>query len=46
MDGTVWLTQKMMGQLYDVETQTINYHLKRCLATVSGRKLQLFENFE
>ena len=29
MDGTVWLTQKMMGQLYDVETQTINYHLKK-----------------
>ena len=25
----VWLTQKMMGQLYDVETHTINYHLKK-----------------
>jgi hypothetical protein len=28
-DGNVWLSQKMMGQLYDVETQTINYHLKK-----------------
>jgi hypothetical protein len=27
-DNNVWLTQKMMGQLYDVETHTINYHLK------------------
>jgi hypothetical protein len=28
-DESVWLTQKMMGVLYDVETQTINYHLKK-----------------
>jgi hypothetical protein len=27
-DENVWLTQKMMGVLYDVETNTINYHLK------------------
>ena len=26
---SIWLTQKMMGTLYDVETQTINYHLKK-----------------
>lgn len=28
-DETIWLTQKMMGVLYDVETHTINYHLKK-----------------
>lgn len=28
----VWLTQKMMGLLYNVETNTINYHLKKCFA--------------
>ena len=28
-DENVWLTQKMMGVLYDVETHTINYHLKK-----------------
>ena len=28
-DENVWLTQKMMGLLYSVETHTINYHLKK-----------------
>ena len=28
-DESIWLTQKMMGELYDVETNTINYHLKK-----------------
>lgn len=28
-DENVWLTQKMMGLLYHVETHTINYHLKK-----------------
>ena len=27
-DESIWLTQKMMGLLYDVETHTINYRLK------------------
>ena len=27
-DETVWLTQKAMGQLFGVESHTINYHLK------------------
>lgn len=31
-DENVWLTQKMLGQLYDVETHTINYHLKKVFA--------------
>lgn len=25
----VWLTQKMMGVLYNIETHTVNYHLKK-----------------
>ena len=28
-DENVWLTQKMMGTLYNVETHTVNYHLKK-----------------
>ena len=28
-DENVWLSQKMMAALYDVETPTINYHLKK-----------------
>jgi len=31
-DEDVWLSQKMMAQLYDVETHTINYHLKKVFA--------------
>ena len=36
-DENVWLTQKMMGQLYDVDVRTINYHLKKIFA---DRELQ------
>lgn len=28
-DKTIWLSQKMMGQLYDIEAHTVNYHLKK-----------------
>ena len=28
-DENVWLTQKMMGVLYNIGTNTINYHLKK-----------------
>jgi hypothetical protein len=27
-DETIWLSQKLMGELFTVETNTINYHLK------------------
>lgn len=28
-DENIWLTQKMMAILYDVEPNTINYHIKK-----------------
>jgi hypothetical protein len=28
-DENIWLSQKMMGVLYNVETHTVNYHLKK-----------------
>jgi len=31
-DENVWLTQKMLGQLYDVDVRTISYHLKNIFA--------------
>ena len=31
-DENVWLTQKMMGLLYNVDVRTINYHLKNVFA--------------
>ncbi len=36
-DENIWLTQKMMGTLYKVETHTINYHLKKIF---SDRELE------
>ena len=27
-DETIWLTQKAMGELFDVESHTVNYHLR------------------
>ncbi|WNY22890.1 hypothetical protein MmiHf6_01820 [Methanimicrococcus hongohii] len=34
-DENIWITQKMMAALYDVEINTINYHIKK-----------IFEDFE
>ena len=28
-DENIWLTQKMMTTLYDVDVRTINYHVKK-----------------
>ncbi|MGL4942561.1 MAG: virulence RhuM family protein [Thermoguttaceae bacterium] len=44
-DETVWLTQKMMGVLYDVETHTINYHLKQVFADRELQKDSVIRNF-
>ena len=40
-DENVWLTQKMMGLLYDVEAHIINYHLKKVFA--DSELLEFFE---
>ena len=44
-DENVWLTQKMMGQLYDVETHTINYHLKKVFADSELQEDAVIRNF-
>ena len=28
-DENIWITQKMLAVLYEVETNTINYHIKK-----------------
>lgn len=28
VDETIWLTQKQLGELFGVELQTVNYHIK------------------
>lgn len=44
-DENIWLTQKMMAVLYDVDVRTINYHVKKYLVIVNRRRIQLSENF-
>jgi hypothetical protein len=44
-DENVWLTQKMMGQLYDVETHTINYHLKKVFSDSELQEGSVIRNF-
>jgi len=44
-DENVWLSQKMMGQLYDVETHTINYHLKKVFADSELQEDSVIRNF-
>jgi hypothetical protein len=44
-DENVWLTQKMMGVLYDVETHTINYHLKKVFSDSEIQEDSVIRNF-
>jgi hypothetical protein len=44
-DENVWLTQKMMGQLYGVETHTINYHLKKIFEDSELQEDSVIRNF-
>jgi len=44
-DEDVWLTQKMLGMLYDVETNTINYHLKKIFSDSELEEDSVIRNF-
>lgn len=44
-DENVWISQKMMAQLYDVETHTINYHLKKVFADSELQEDSVIRNF-
>lgn len=44
-DENVWLTQKMMGLLYNVETHTINYHLKKIFSDSELEEGSVVRNF-
>jgi len=44
-DENIWLTQKMMGVLYKVETHTINYHLKKIFADSELQENSVIRNF-
>lgn len=44
-DENIWLTQKMMGELYQVETHTVNYHLKKILKDSELEEEEVIRNF-
>jgi hypothetical protein len=44
-DENVWLSQKMMGQLYDVDVRTINYHLKTIFSDSELEEDAVIRNF-
>lgn len=44
-DENIWLTQKMMGILYNVETHTINYHLKKIFTDNELEENSVVRNF-
>lgn len=44
-DENIWLTQKMLGVLYNVETHTINYHLKKIFSASELEELAVIRNF-
>lgn len=41
----IWLTQKMMGELYHVATHTINYHLKKIFSDSELQEDSVVRNF-
>ncbi|WP_386687481.1 virulence RhuM family protein [Lonepinella sp. MS14437] len=44
-DENVWLTQKMMAVLYDVDVRTINYHLKKIFSDSELQENSVIRNF-
>ena len=44
-DENVWVSQKMMALLYDVETHTINYHLKKVFSDSELQEEAVIRNF-
>ena len=44
-DENIWLTQKMMGVLYNVETNTVNYHLKKVFSDSELEEDSVIRNF-
>jgi len=44
-DENIWLTQKMLATLYDVEIPTINYHLKKIFEDSELNENSVIRNF-
>jgi hypothetical protein len=44
-DEDIWLSQKMMGTLYGIETHTVNYHLKKIFLDSELEEASVVRNF-
>ena len=44
-DENIWITQKMMASLYNVEVNTINYHIKKVLKDSELQEDQVIRKF-
>lgn len=44
-DENIWLTQKMLATLYNVETHTINYHIKKIFSDSELEENSVVRNF-
>jgi len=44
-DEDVWLSQKMMASLYDIDVRTINYHLKKCFSDSELQEDSVIQDF-
>jgi hypothetical protein len=42
---SIWLTQKMMATLYDVDVRTVNYHLKKIFSDSELQEDAVTRNF-
>ena len=44
-DENIWLTQKMLAALYDVDVRTINYHIKKIFEDMELEPMATIRNF-
>ena len=44
-DENIWLTQKMIATLYDVDVRTVNYHLKKIFSDRELKEISVIRNF-
>ena len=44
-DENIWLTQKMMAVLYDVDVRTVNYHIKKIFIDSELQENSVIRNF-
>ena len=44
-DENIWLSQKMMATLYDVDVRTVNYHLKKIFSDSELEEISVIRNF-